>query len=160
MVIQVVKSTFLTLGQILFNNNDTAQLSRTCNNNKCIVCENDIHNPIDRVTSTVSGQSFPVDTNMNCDNGGIYMVKGACKAQYVGKTVTFGKRLGEHLSTCKSSAVYGHKQSCPDCKNVDDFEVTYIENYHKRGKYTLSEREFLWNYRIRGTINVQKTLKA
>ena len=158
--VQIVKSTYVTLGQLLFNNNDREILDRTCDNVKCIVCKNDIRSPTDCIVSTVNGRSYPVDTNINCKNGGIYMVQGACKAQYVGKTVDFGKRIGEHLNTCKSSAVYCHKQSCSVCHNVNDFQVSYVENYHKRGKYTLSEREFLWNYRVRGTINTQKTLKA
>ena len=158
--IEIVKSTYLTLGQILFNNNDHEQVDRICSIEKCIVCKNSIRSPIDRITSTVNGYSYPIDTNINCENGGIYMIQGACKTQYTGKTVDFSKRIGEHLTSCKSSAVYSHKHSCPICHSIDDFEVSYIENYHKRGKYTLSEREFLWNHRIRGTINVQKTLKA
>ena len=158
--IEIVKSTYLTLGQILFNNNDHEQVDRICSNEKCIVCKNSIRSPIDRITSTVNSYSYPIDTNVNCENGGIYMIQGACKAQYTGKTVDFSKRLSEHLTSCKSSAVYCHKKSCPICHSINDFEVSYIENYHKRGKYTLSEREFLWNHRIRGTINVQKTLKA
>ena len=155
--IEIVKSTYLTLGQLLFNNNDHEQVDRTCRTEKCIVCKNGIRSPIDRITSTVNGHSYPIDTNVNCDNGGIYMIQGACKAQYTGKTVDFSKRLSEHLTSCKSSAVYCHKNTCPICHNINDFEVSYIENYHKRGKYTLSEREFLWNHRIRTTINVQKT---
>ena len=135
-------------------------MCRKCNIKNCIVCKNDIRNPLDRISSTVTHHSYPIDSNINCENGGIYLVQGSCKAQYVGKTVDFAKRLSEHLSTCKSSAVYSHKQSCPSCHDIKDFEISYLENYHSRGKYTLSEREFLWNYRVRGTINVQKTLKA
>ena len=44
------------------------------------------------------------------------------------------------------------------CNDIKDFSVTYVENYLSRGKYSLSEREMLWNERIKGLINVQKTL--
>ena len=71
------------------------------------------------------------------------MVKGACNAQYTGKAVDFANRFCEHFMTCNTSAVYCHKKQCSACSKVTDFEVTLIENYHKRGKYTLSEREFL-----------------
>ena len=160
LVIDVVKSTYLTLGQLLFNNNDCEHVDRRCSNEKCLVCVNEIRSSINFVTSTVNGHSYPIDENINCDSGGIYMVKGACNAQYTGKTVDFSNRFTEHFKTCKTSSVYCHKKQCSACNKVTDFEVTLIENYHKRGKYTLSEREFLWNQRIKGTINVQKTLKS
>ena len=37
--------------------------------------------------------------------------------------------------------------------------VHFLENVHSRGKYTLSEREFLWNKRLGGEINIQKILR-
>ena len=160
LVIDIVKSTYLTLAQLLFNNNDSEHVNRTCSNEKCLVCVNNIRSSANLVTSTVNGCSYPIDENINCDSGGIYMVKGACNAQYTGKTVDFANRFQEHFLKCKSSSVYCHKKQCPTCRTVTDFEVTLIENYQKRGKYTLSEREFLWNQRIKGTINVLKTLKS
>ena len=33
-----------------------------------------------------------------------------------------------------------------------------LENVWGRGKYTLSEREYLWNKRLKGNINIQKTI--
>ena len=66
--------------------------------------------------------------------------------------------MKEHLKTSKGSSVYCHMKDCHMCNSANDFEVTYVENYHNRGKYSLSEREYLWNYRIKGTINLQKTL--
>ena len=95
--VSIVKSTHLTLGQLLFNNNDREQLCRKCNIKNCIVCKNDIRNPLDRISSTVTHHSYPIDSNINCENGGIYLVQGSCKAQYVGKTVDFAKRLSEHF---------------------------------------------------------------
>ena len=89
-----------------------------------------------------------------------YVVEGACHEQYTGKTVNFSNRFTEHFTTSKSSAVYCHKQKCSTCNSAKDFKVSYVENYQKRGKYSLSEREFLWNHRIKGTINIQKTLKS
>ena len=94
----------------------------------------------------------------NCNQGGIYIASGICSAQYTGKTVYFGTRMKEHLKTSKSSSVYCHMKDCHMCNSANDFEVTFVENYHNRGKYSLSEREYLWNSRIKGTINLQKTL--
>ena len=58
----------------------------------------------------------------------------------------FGTRIKEHLKTSKGSAVYCHMKDCHMCDDAKDFEVTS------------SEREYLWNSRIKGTINLQKTL--
>ena len=43
-------------------------------------------------------------------------------------------------------------QNCSTCNDVKDFTCTYIENYNDRGKYSLSEREYLWNHRFQGTV--------
>ena len=156
----IVKTTSLTLGQTLFNNNDVECVEKTCKNGKCVVCPNNIRSPLNHVVSTVNGHIYPIDTNINCEQGGIYVVEGACHEQYTGKTVNFSNRFTEHFTTSKSSAVYCHKQKCSTCNSAKDFKVSYVENYQKRGKYSLSEREFLWNHRIKGTINIQKTLKS
>ena len=158
--IGIVKTTSLTLGQVLFNNNDVECVEKSCKNSKCVVCPNNIRSPLNHVVSTVNGHNYPIDTNINCELGGIYVVEGACHEQYTGKTINFANRFTEHFTSCKSSAVYCHKQKCPMCKSAKDFKVSYVENYQKRGKYSLSEREFLWNHRIKGTINIQKTLKS
>ena len=104
--------------------------------------------------------SYAVDNSLRCTDGGIYVVTGACHSQYTGKTVDFCKRFKEHLSTSKSSTVYQHKTKCARCYIPQDFRLTFVENLFSRGKYSLSEREYLWNYRIKGSMNVQKTLKA
>ena len=87
-------------------------------------------------------------------------MSASCSAQYSGKTIHFGKRMKEHLHTSKQSSISVHKNACHICYTTHDFKVTYVESYHDRGKYTLSERELLWNERIRGSINLQKTLKS
>ena len=88
----------------------------------------------------------------------LYVVNGSCNEQYTGKTIHFGVRTNEHLLHDKSSAVHQHKQACDKCNQIGDFKVTLVENYLHRGKYTLSEREFLWNRRVKGFINLKKTL--
>ena len=70
----------------------------------------------------------------------------------------FGTRIKEHLKSSKGSAIYFHMKDCYMCNDAKDFEVTFVENYQNRGKYSLSEREYLWNSRIKGTINLQKPL--
>ena len=158
--VTVVKTTYLSLSRMLFNNNDKQIVDRHCSNQRCIVCVNDLRSELDHVTSNVTGHSYHIDENINCDNGGIYAVQGSCKDQYTGKTVTFSKRISEHLTTDKSSTVYGHKKDCHVCYHIKDFKITYLENYHTRGKYSLSEREYLWNHRLKGTMNIHKTLKS
>ena len=159
--INIVKSTFPSLSRLLFNNNDKCGNPKKCNCSKCELCKNEtLLSQLDHVTSSATGYSYPVDSSLSCTDGGIYVIKGACDSQYTGKTVHFSTRSHEHFSTSKSSAIYQHKQKCNACNVTNDFEMTLVENYHNRGKYCLSEREYLWNSRIKGTMNVQKTLKA
>ena len=81
-----------------------------------------------------------------------------CNEQYVGKTtVQFNKRFNEHLN--KATSVKEHLENCDTKPTVKDINIQYLENVWNRGKYTLSEREFLWNKRLKGSINLQKTLK-
>ena len=157
--IDIVISTSLSLGRLLFNNKEK-QPSPPCTDNKCLVCKHDTLNVSGRITSNATGLSYAVDNSLRCTDGGIYVVTGACHSQYTGKTVDFCKRFKEHLSTSKSSTVYQHKTKCARCYIPQDFRLTFVENLFSRGKYSLSEREYLWNYRIKGSMNVQKTLKA
>ena len=46
------------------------------------------------------------------------------------------------------------------CNGLGDCSVSFMEHYWDRGKYTLSEKEYLWNHRMKGSLNVQKTLKS
>ena len=107
----------------------------------------------------MKGTEYKVEKNLSCNEGGIYVAEGACTNQYTGKTVLFGNRCIEHFKNGKS-AIFEHMQECLQCNNENDFKVTYVESYLSRGKYSLSEREMLWNERIKGLINVHKTLKS
>ena len=78
---------------------------------------------------------------------------------YTGKTtVPFGTRFNQHF-TQTSSSVFEHYKTCPIGVQKISYSVQFLENVHSRGKYTLSEREYLWNERLRGMMNIQKTLK-
>ena len=158
--IDIIKCTFPSLSRLLFNNNDNCNESRLCTNKKCQLCKHELQTSLDHVSSTTTGSIYPIDQNLSCTDGGIYVITGACKSQYTGKTVDFSKRFTEHFSTSKQSSVYQHKNQCHKCYITKDFEVTLVEHYHNRGKFSLSEREFLWNSRIKGTINIQKTLTS
>ena len=88
---------------------------------------------------------------------GIYGITCLCVGQYSGKTtVTNGRRFGEHWS--KSTSVKEHLKVCVSKPTPGDVKVQFLENVWDRGKYSLSEREYLWNKRIKGTINIQKVL--
>ena len=107
----------------------------------------------------VNRKSYTITKNLTCANGGIYVIDGECKDQYTGKTtVPYGTRTNEHIRRQKTSSVYKHREKCAQCTGNGNFSISFIEDYRKRGKYTLSEREYLWNYRIKGVINGQKTL--
>ena len=157
--IVIVKTTSLPISRLLFNNKEKVP-PLPCTDKECLVCKYDMQNTSGRVTSTATGCSYSVDNSLNCSQGGIYVVTGSCQSQYTGKTVDFCKRFREHFSTCKSSSVYQHQRSCVKCYIPNDFNVTFVENLSTRGKYSLSERELLWNFRMKGSMNVQKTLKA
>ena len=158
--VKIIMSTGPTLGRLLFNNtNKTLGSTEPCGNH-CFTCHNGLQNKSGEVTSTVTGISYKVDKDLTCNNGGIYVVKGICNGQYSGKTIHYGNRSKEHFQTSKSTAVYNHQQKCNVCNEVNDFTITFVENYLNRGKYSLSERELFWNNRMKGVINAQKTLKS
>ena len=158
--IQIVMSTGPTLARLLFNNsNININANEQCDPN-CFVCKNGLQNKSGAVVSTVSGMKYQVPKYLSCGNGGIYVVKGRCNGQYSGKTIHFGIRGKEHFVTNKTSSIYNHKQTCKECNTFKDFDITYVENFTNRGKYSLSEREYFWNNRIKGVINTQKTLKS
>ena len=158
--IEIVKSTAPSLGRLLFNNNNSSYtMDHQCQNNNCSLCRSDIINKSGNVVSTVTDTEYMVDKNLTCANGGIYIITGQCQGQYSGKTIHYGKRGDEHFLR-NSSTIYKHKQECNSCNDISDFSITFVENYLKRGKYSLSEREFLWNSRIKGVLNIQKTLQS
>ena len=79
--------------------------------------------------------------------------------QYAGKTtVTHKARYKQHWT--KNTSVRDHLSTCPSKPKVGDVKIQFLENVWNRGKYSLSEREFLWNKRLKGTINIQKTISV
>ena len=120
---------------------------------------NSMKNETGLIISKLTSKSYKEDNALCCTNGGIYVVDASCSGQYTGKTTIFGTRAKEHFVQ-KSSSVYTHKQHCQVCMNIMDFKITFVESYLRREKYSLSEREFLWNFRIKGSINTQKTLNS
>ena len=98
-----------------------------------------------------------INPDISCKNSGIYGITCKCVDQYAGKTtVTNAGRFKEHWS--KDTSVRAHLRSCPSKPTVKDTKVQFLENVWGRGKYTLSEREYLWNKRLKGNINIQKTI--
>ena len=155
--VQIVKTTGPSLAKLLIRNNTNVCNEVNCGN--CIICRSGGMNDTGVVKSTVTGKSYRIPKNLNCCNGGIYVFEGPCEDQYSGKTtVAYYKRTDEHTRTQKSSSVYKHREKCRQCSGTMNFTMSFIEDYKHRGKYTLSEREYLWNYRIKGVINDQKTL--
>ena len=153
----IVKGTAPTLGQYLFNNNNKSSIVEECCVQNCVVCPNNVENKSGVVKSVLKGNEYKVERGLTCNDGGIYVIEGACTGQYSGKTVVFGNRSFEHFKKSKKTSIYDHMRECQMCNSVKDFSV---ENFLSRGKYSLSEREMLWNERIKGLINVQKTLKS
>ena len=74
----------------------------------------------------------------------------------LGTTMMNGKRFKEHWS--KGTSVKQHLTACKSNPTPGDVKVQFLENVWDRGKYSLSEREFLWTKRLKGTINVQKVI--
>ena len=155
--VSVIRTTGPSIAKMLFHNNDSTVTQVDCRN--CIVCNNQARNSESLIRSTTTGKTYQTARNISCRNGGIYIFEGDCVDQYTGKTtVEFGTRTLEHVQRQKSSSVYKHRNNCEQCRTTGKFNVTFVEDYRNRGKYTLSEREYLWNYRIKGVINGQKTL--
>ena len=132
-------------------------LSKTCKS-RCTVCTSHVRGDEKKATSKTTGETYSIDQRTSCRDSGIYMVTCKCKEQYIGKTtVQFNKRFNEHLK--KNTSVKEHLDICDAAPTKEDINLQYLENMWDRGKYTLSEREYLWNRRFKGSINVQKTLK-
>ena len=144
----------------IFNNNNKCSTIEECHIDNCIVCPNGLENKSGMVKSFLMETEYKVECGLTCNQGGIYVVEGVCSKQYSGKAVHYGNRCTEHFKKSKLSSIYDHMKECRSCNNAKDFSVTYVERYLSRGKYSLSEREMLWNERNKGLINVQKTLKS
>ena len=156
--VSIVRTTGPSVARLLFRNNNSRMAEVDCRN--CIVCTNEARNKEGVVMSNTTGKSYKIPVNLTCRNGGIYIYEGGeCVDQYTGKTtVPTGTRFLEHLRRQKTSSVYKHRLSCRQCQGSVNFKCSIVEDYRGRGKYTLSEREYLWNYRIKGVINSQRTL--
>ena len=157
---ELIKTTAPTLGKLLFNNNNknnTTDYTNTCKST-CKICSSDSKGNEKKAVSKATGATYNIDNNSLCCNSGIYLITCKCEEQYVGKTtVSFRKRFTEHGS--KNTSVKEHLNICTTKPTTDDITIQFVENVWNRGKFSLSEREFLWNRRFKGSINVQKTLK-
>ena len=103
--------------------------------------------------------SWTQQNNILYFSSGIYAITCKCVGQYSGKTtVGFNNRFPEHWNH-KSSSVYKHLEHYKCTNNCNEIKMQFLENVWGRGKYSLSEREFLWNKRLKGVINIQKTLR-
>ena len=159
--IEIVKSTAMSISRLLFNNCDTYEIRKDCDAQNCIICSNGMNKDNTLLTSTVSKISYKINSNLKCTNAGIYVVTGGCKEQYTGKTTgNYLLRTDEHFRKTKTSSVFQHREKCEKCSNLKDCSITFVEDYLGRGKYSLSEREYLWNSRVKGTLNIQKILKS
>ena len=155
--VSIVKTTSPSLAKLLFHNNNSGLREVDCGN--CFVCDNNVLNKEGVVRSNTTGKAYTIPRNLSCLNGGIYVYDGPCKDQYSGKTtVAICTRTLEHVRRQKSSSVYKHRSTCAQCNGNNNFQISLVEDYRARGKYTLSEREYLWNFRIKGVINCQRTL--
>jgi len=158
--IELVKATAFPISRLLFHNSVNMGETVTCVSQSCFICSNVMKNSDSMVTSNITSNSYKTDKRLNCNDGGIYVITGGCGQQYTGKTTnTYSNRTNEHFCKSKTSSIFSHKQNCGKCVIAGDCSVTFVENYLNRGKYTLSEREYLWNCRIKGTLNIQKTLR-
>ena len=170
--IETVHCTSPSLSQLLFNNGNVRRNSHILSSDGCAACRHHMVNDTGVVCSSVTGRRFKdtgvvcssvtgrrfkVDNNLNCSDDGIYVIDTTCTAQYTGKTIHYGVRSNEHFLH-GGTAISPHIQNCHVYNNVANFKFTLVENYVNRGKYSLSEREYLWNSRIRVIINTHKTL--
>ena len=154
---EVIKTTAPNIGRLLFNNFEKPNLVTNCS---CIICDNGAKGDDKVIVSSTSKIKYHINPNINCSNSGIYGITCKCMGQYSGKTtVGFNKRYPEHWQL-KGSAVVKHLQHHKCTGNMNEVKIQFLENVWGRGKYSLSEREYLWNKRIKGVINISKTLKS
>ena len=142
----------------LFNNRNAKIPSASkCSRKACKCCDNACF-IMPSITSTTTSRTYKLPS-LRCNDAGIYAIKcQRCHQQYIGKTTTsFAKRFTEHFQKSSKSAVKEHLAACT-AKSHENFEMSFLESMHNRGKFTLSEREYLWNQRLKGSINIQKTL--
>ena len=155
---EVVKSTGPTIGRQLFNNCDKSSFpSDDCDPTRCFICKNGAKGDAECIVSSVSKKKYHISPDTKCKNSGIYGITCKCIDQYAGKTTIMNVgRFKEHWS--KDTSVRAHLRSCPSKPTVGEVKVQFLENVWDRGKYSLSEREYLWNKRLKGNVNIQKTI--
>ena len=155
-----VKMTGPSLSKLLFHNNERFPVNKTCGNN-CAICVDNRRGDEKKVTSTTRNVTYNIDGYISCTNSGIYAITCECVSQYTGKTtIKFNGRFPEHFAKNKGSSIFEHTQHCMKGRSVTGYTIQFLENVCNRGKYSLSEREYLWNHRLKGSINIQKTLKS
>ena len=154
---ELVKTTAPNIGRLLFNNFDRGdEVEQNCS---CMVCSNDVRGDEKTITSSVTKNKYHINSDIKCYNSGIYGITCKCMSQYGGKTtVGFNKRYPEHWNLA-SSSVHKHLQHHKCTNNCSEVKMQFLENVWSRGKYSLSEREYLWNRRLKGVINIQKVLR-
>ena len=158
--LDIVRSTGSSIAKLLFNNNVKSMGSHDCDSPNCVVCSHNSRTDSDEIVSPISGRVYPINPSLKCDNCGIYAIFCRCLSLYTGKTTQqYNFRFNEHFLASSGSAVFDHTKKCPLGKSMEDFSIQFLENMYSRGKYSLSEREYLWNERLRGILNIQKTLK-
>ena len=154
---ETIKTTGPTIGRQLFNNFDVSNVVEQVCNGRCFVCMNNARGDPNFVSSSITKKKYFINPDITCQNSGIYAITCKCVDQYSGKTtVTHGGRFKEHWT--KDTSVRVHLNSCKSRPSASDVKVQFLENVWNRGKYSLSEREFLWNKRLKGNINIQKTI--
>lgn len=158
--LELIYSTGFSLAQLLFNNKNNTISTRICPiDSKCPICNWKLRPEDASVISSAIKSEYPIDVHVCCHHAGIYCIQCKCLAQYTGKTICFSTRTAQHFKPGSKSSIAAHFQTCPTATKPEDFTIKLLENAWNRGKWTLSEREFLWNYRIKGSINIQKTLQ-
>ena len=152
-----VKTTGPSLSKLLFNNNGNNKANQMCGN--CGICVDNRRGDEKKIVSTTRNVSYQINENLSCTRSGIYCVTCNCITQYTGKTsIPYNVRFLEHFDRKKGSAIFEHTQQCNEGNSVSSYKIQFLEDVWSRGKYSLSEREYLWNQRIKGSMNIQKTL--
>ena len=145
--LEVVKSTGSNIGNLLFNNCE--KYLQTCENKKCSICIGNNRSVNYEVISKITSLRYKVDKNITCHDCGIYRITCPCSAAYTGKTTTsFNQRFKEHFQHKRDSSIKDHAQQLHLGQIKDDYKIQFLERLSCRGKYTLSEREYLWNERL------------
>ena len=155
---EVVRSTGSNLGRLLYKNHE--KYEENCREKNCNICTNGNRSSDFEVHSKITSSKYAIDKNINCSDSGIYRITCSCSSAYTGKTTTsFNQRFKVHFQLHRESSIKDHALKCEKGKDAKDYEIKFLESVKSRGKFTLSEREYLWNERLGGEMNIQKILK-